>query len=105
MKSKKSLVFILIVLCILIAVFPLVYIKNSEFGGADGAAEDVIAEVDPDYEPWAESIISPPGAETESLLFALQASMGAGIVCFGFGYFVARKKFKPEENGTDQLFG
>ena len=104
MKSKKKLVIVLIILCVIIGVFPLVYIKNSEFGGADGAAEEVITEINPEYVPWAESIISPPGGETESLLFALQAAFGAGIVCFGFGYYVARKRFKPEESNAEELF-
>lgn len=104
MKSKKNIVIILIILCVFIGAFPLAYIKNSEFGGSDGAAEDVITQINPEYKPWAESIIAPPGGETESLLFALQAAFGTGIVCFGFGYYFARKKFKPEEKETEELF-
>ena len=35
---------------------------DSEFGGADGAAEDVIASINPDYEPWFGGIgFEPPG--------------------------------------------
>lgn len=90
--SKKTLVIILLMLAILITVIPLATIHDSEFGGADGAAEDVISELDPDYEPWAESIIAPPGGETESLLFCLQASIGSIIIGFVFGYLVGKKK-------------
>ena len=55
---KKSVIAVLLLLlCALIAVFPLVMVKNSEFGGADGAAEEAVQKVDPDYEPWAESIL------------------------------------------------
>lgn len=90
--NKKTLVIILLLVCVVIAVIPLLTIKDSEFGGADGQAEEVIAEINPDYEPWAESIIEPPGGETESLLFSLQAAFGAGIIGFGFGFFTGRKK-------------
>ena len=62
-----------------------------------GAAEELISQVDPDYEPWAESLIELPGGETESLLFCLQAALGAAVIGFGFGYLVARKKDRAEE--------
>ena len=76
-----------------IAVVPLATIKDSEFGGSDDKAEAVISDINPDYEPWAESILTPPGGETESLLFCLQGAFGALIIGYGFGYFVARKKY------------
>ena len=57
------------------------------------AAEEAIAAVDPDYEPWAESLIELPGGETESLLFCLQTALGAIVIGYGFGYLVARKKY------------
>ena len=37
--------------------------------------------------------IKNPGGETESLLFCLQGAFGALIIGYGFGYFVARKKY------------
>ncbi|QLC50849.1 energy-coupling factor ABC transporter substrate-binding protein [Methanolobus zinderi] len=68
---------------------------DSEFGGADGAAEDVIASINPDYEPWFGGIgFEPPGGETESLLFALQAAFGAVIIGYVIGYY----KGKSEAN-------
>lgn len=96
MKNRGMLAIILVLLCALIAIIPLTYIKDSEFGGADGEAEDLIAEVAPDYEPWAENIMEPPGGETESLLFSLQAALGAGIIGLGFGYLIARNKFQKQ---------
>lgn len=61
---------------------------DSEFGGADGAAEDVIAEIDPSYEPWIGNLgFEPPSGEIESLLFALQAAIGAIIIGYFFGYY------------------
>ena len=93
MKKRGKLVLILIALCIIIAVLPLVIIRDSEFGGADGAAEEIITEIKQDYEPWANSLIAPPGGETESLLFSLQAGIGCIILGYGFGYLIARKKY------------
>ena len=57
-----------------------------ELPGADDGAEGVVEEVDPDYEPWWNGIFGDyalPG-ETESMLFALQAAIGAIII----GYFI-----------------
>ena len=96
-KKQVTTILILVALCAAILVFPLMTIKDSEFGGADGAAEEAIAQIDPDYEPWAESLIELPGGETESLLFCLQAALGALVIGFGFGYLVARKKYRAEE--------
>ena len=69
-------------------------ISDSEFGGADGAAEDLIYESNPDYEPWFEPFWEPPGGETESLLFCLQGAIGALIIGWFFGYYYAVNKFK-----------
>lgn len=94
MKKNGKLALILIGICALIIAIPLFMIKDSEFGGADGAAQELIGEIEPEYTPWAESILQPPGSETESLLFCLQAAIGSGVLCFGFGYLVARKKYQ-----------
>ncbi|MDF3001865.1 MAG: cobalt transporter CbiN [Bacillota bacterium] len=94
MKKNITVVLILLLLVVVIAVTPLLLIKDSEFGGADGAAEEAITAINPDYQPWAASLLEPPGGETESLLFCLQAGIGAGIFGFGFGYLVARKKYQ-----------
>ena len=96
-KKQWITILILVLLCAVILIFPLMTIHDSEFGGADGAAEEVIASVDPDYEPWAENILEPPGGETESLLFCLQTALGAIVIGYGFGYLVARKKYRAEE--------
>ena len=96
-KKKIVTILILIALCAVILIFPLMTIQDSEFGGADGAAEEVIAAVDPDYEAWADPILEPPGGETESLLFCLQTALGAIVIGYGFGYLVARKKYRAEE--------
>lgn len=93
-SSKSKTVLILLLICVAIAVIPLLIIKDSEFGGADGAAEEIITEINPNYEAWASPILEPPGGETESLLFALQAALGAGVIGYGFGVLKERSKHK-----------
>ncbi len=83
---------------ILLAVIPLIFLQNAEFEGADGQAEDVIGEIAPNYEPWFHAIWEPPSGEIESLLFALQAAIGAIVIGYVIGYGRARKKYaSPEE--------
>ncbi|WP_342306256.1 energy-coupling factor ABC transporter substrate-binding protein [Methanolobus sp. ZRKC5] len=64
---------------------------DSEFGGADGAAGDFVSEIDPTYEPtepwFTKYLFEPPGGETESLLFALQAAFGAIVIGYTIGYY------------------
>ncbi len=80
---KKNV--ILLILVILISVIPLITLKEAEFAGADGLAETAITEINPDYKPWFESLYEPASGEIESLLFALQAAIGAGVVGFVLG--------------------
>jgi len=75
-----------IIALLVIAVLAYGASQDWEFGGADDGAEGVVEEVDPDYEPWWNGIFGDyelPG-ETESMLFALQAAIGAIII----GYFI-----------------
>jgi len=87
-KSSSSTTWILLALVVLLVVMGLILNPGSEFSGADGAAEEVITEIAPNYEPWFTNIWEPPGGETESLLFALQAALGAGFV----GYYLGLKR-------------
>jgi len=107
MSRKFWVNLILIAIAIAICVVPLVIVQDSEFGGADGAATDAIAEVDPEFEPWFEHIWSPPGGETESLLFALQAALGAAVLFGGLGYLagVAQGKKQAGQPTADQGAG
>lgn len=85
MKNKNL---ILMLICVVLIVAPFIVSKNGEFEGADAQAEGIIEEVAPDYEPWFESIWTPPSGEVESFLFAAQAAIGAGFI----GYFIGKKK-------------
>lgn len=87
---------ILLVLVVILAAVPLWMCRGAEFGGADGMAAELIEETVPDFEPWFEPLLEPASGEIESLLFALQAAVGAGVVCFVLGRITARK---PENGG------
>lgn len=89
---------ILIGLVILLAATPLLFLKNAEFAGADSMATDVITEIAPDYEPWFSPIIELPSGEVESLLFALQAAIGSGVV----GFILGRMTMKTNKNENDK---
>ncbi|XPO23271.1 energy-coupling factor ABC transporter substrate-binding protein [Phosphitispora sp. TUW77] len=65
--------------------------QGAEFGGADGQAEELITQINPDYQPWFSSIWEPPSGEIESLLFALQAALGTGFIGYYIGYVRGRK--------------
>ncbi|NOK64274.1 MAG: energy-coupling factor ABC transporter substrate-binding protein [Chloroflexi bacterium AL-W] len=78
-------IWLLILTIVVLAIVPLFLHPGSEFGGADGAAEGIITTINPDVEPWFEPLWEPPGGETESLLFALQAAIGAGVIGYFFG--------------------
>ena len=86
---KKNLILSIIV--IVLAVLPLITLKNAEFAGADGLAETAITEINPDYEPWFSSLYEPASGEIESLLFAVQAALGAGVAGFILGIITAKK--------------
>lgn len=88
--SRKNIILLLMVIAL--AVTPLIITSGAEFGGADGAAADAVTEINPEYTPWFESIWSPPSGEIESLLFSLQAAMGAGVIAYYFGYMKGKRK-------------
>ena len=92
---KRNLLMLFAVVAL--AVLPLVihHGGDAEFAGADGEAEAVITEIRPDYKPWASPLWEPPSGEIESLLFALQAAIGAGLVGFYFGRRTSPAK-RPE---------
>ena len=92
MMSNKTNNLLLIIAIILIVVLTLYFFPNAEFMGADGLAEDYITQSQPNYKPWFSNIWEPPSGEIESLLFALQAAIGTGIVAYVIGYYKGKKK-------------
>lgn len=89
---------LLISVVIGLAVAPIIFLRDAEFGGADGQAEEVITEVQPEYKPWFNPIFEPPSGEIESLLFSSQAALGAGLIGYAVGLYRGRsEKQKREE--------
>ncbi|NJP04665.1 MAG: energy-coupling factor ABC transporter substrate-binding protein [Chloroflexaceae bacterium] len=83
---SSTVIWLLFLGVVILAIVPLLLHPESEFGGADGSAEAVITAINPDVEPWFAPFWEPPGGETESLLFALQAALGAGFIGYYFGF-------------------
>ncbi|GAB6051272.1 energy-coupling factor ABC transporter substrate-binding protein [Magnetospira thiophila] len=81
---------ILIVLILAMAALPLLLPGDGAFTGTDGQAVEMIAAGHPAYEPWFDCLWSPPSGEVESLLFTLQAALGAGLL----GYYIGLRKGK-----------
>ena len=98
MNKKWTINIGLLLLAVLIAVVPLLIVKNSEFGGADGDASEFVEEMNEGFEPWFNPIWEPPGGETESLFFSLQAALGAGVIFYCIGYLKGRKDARHEPN-------
>jgi cobalt/nickel transport protein len=66
------------------------------FAGADDKAKDLIGEINPEYRPWFESLIEPASGEIASMLFALQAAIGAGFIGYYIGVGRSREKMRRE---------
>ena len=67
-------------------------IAVERFAGADGRAQQAITSIAPSYRPWFAPILKPASDEIASLLFALQAALGAGVIGYWLGWSMAREK-------------
>ncbi|QIR35300.1 energy-coupling factor ABC transporter substrate-binding protein [Tolypothrix sp. PCC 7910] len=88
----------LLVLAVIgLAIAPLILARNAEFGGADGEAQKAISQVKPGYEPWFQPLFQPPSKEIESLLFASQAALGAGVIGYAIGLYRGRSQQQRDQ--------
>ena len=96
--SRRNLMLLAAVL--LITALPLCWVAQptdaaalaEHFGGADAQAQQAIAQLAPHYQPWFSPVLEPASNEIASLLFALQAALGAGVIGFWLGLSVARER-------------
>ncbi len=91
---KRNIGLLLAILVITVVPFILSHdIPEGEeaFSGADGQIERVVSQIRSDYEPWFQPLWEPPGAEIESLLFGVQAAIGAGLLGYCLGFYRARR--------------
>jgi cobalt/nickel transport protein len=93
MKTRSWLLWAAIVL---LTVLPLCLISAPPgadlFGGADDRAQQAIGTIAPHYQPWFAPVFEPASSEIASLLFALQAAIGAGVIGYWLGLSVARER-------------
>lgn len=100
-KNKKFAA-ALILAAILIAVIPVIALKDAEFGGSDDAGSVMVEEIHGEYTPWFSPILETflggelPG-ELESLIFCVQTGIGVGIIAFFMGQLYERKKLGKEQ--------
>lgn len=66
------------------------------FAGADSKAQAQIGQIAPDYTPWFKPLLEPASSEIASLLFALQAAIGAGIIGYWLGAVVTRERLRKQ---------
>lgn len=96
-KYGTSITIIGIIAIIVLVAIPLIGIQDSKFAGSDGVGSEAVAAIAPEYNPeWVTNWWTPPGSETESMLFALQATAGGILIGYFFGYFNGRKKGRSE---------
>ncbi|VUX45416.1 Cobalt transport protein CbiN [Candidatus Defluviicoccus seviourii] len=89
---------VLLLIAAALAIVPLLMGFQGEevFGGADGAAQTLITEIQPAYEPWFGPLWEPPSGEVASLLFTLQAALGAGFL----GYYLGLRRGQVRVRGS-----
>ena len=97
MKRRQNALLLLAV--VLLAVLPLWLIDPpangaSIFAGADDKAMELIGQIAPTYQPWFAPLLEPASGEIASLLFALQAALGAGFIGYYLGVSVTREKMR-----------
>lgn len=106
MKSRKNL--LLLIAVVLLGALPLWLVDKPApgpdgqaaeiFGGADDQAKNLIGRINPNYRPWFQPLLEPASDEIASLLFALQAAIGAGFIGYYLGVSVTREKMKPTQD-------
>ncbi|KOP22730.1 cobalt transporter [Hapalosiphon sp. MRB220] len=89
---------LLLLAVVALSATPLVVLKDAEFGGADGKAQEAIQEIQPKYEPWFNSLIQISSSEVQSLLFAVQAAAGAGVIGYVIGLYKGRSEQQNHHN-------
>ncbi|MCB0168609.1 MAG: energy-coupling factor ABC transporter substrate-binding protein [Anaerolineae bacterium] len=91
-RLGAGLIILGVVAIVLLMAIPLFVVGDSQFGGSDNAGAEAITVIAPDYNSeWITNFWAPPGGETESMLFALQATVGGILIGYLFGYLRGRK--------------
>ncbi|HMK54604.1 MAG TPA: energy-coupling factor ABC transporter substrate-binding protein [Methanobacteriaceae archaeon] len=96
METKHIIMLLAAVIIVVLPfiIYPGLGEKQGFFTGADSNAGSAIEQTG--YHPWFKPIWEPPSGEIESLLFALQAAIGAFILGYFLGYYKNKKKDNQE---------
>ncbi|AKB52760.1 Additional substrate-specific component CbiN of cobalt ECF transporter [Methanosarcina barkeri str. Wiesmoor] len=94
---------VLVILVLFIVQFLYVSIfTHAEYGGSDEQGGKKVKEITGGkYEPWIKPIWEPPSGEIETLLFVVQASIGAIIIGYFIGYYRGKEKGRTEARQND----
>jgi cobalt/nickel transport protein len=98
-SGKKLQNWLLIGGVVLLALLPLLIVKNGKFGGADNQGQEAITKINPNYQPWFKSLMEPASSEIAGMLFAAQAALGAGVVGYAIGLYKGRSE---RQNSQDK---
>jgi cobalt/nickel transport protein len=93
MSASRSIVLLAAAAAIIAAPLAMPGLKG-EFKGSDDLGTRAILESRPDYKPWFQPLWKPPSDEVQSLLFSLQAALGAGVL----GYAIGRRHPSSNRN-------
>ena len=99
--DKNTKIYIISFGVIAVMIIGTLLFVNGDFGGSDDAGGETAG--DYDYKPWTDNWMANFGfelpGETESLLFALQAAIGAIIIGFFIGQNHSRRKTGENASG------
>jgi cobalt/nickel transport protein len=84
---------------VILSMAPVLIYQGKEFKATDSINITAIEQVKPGYKPWFEPVIKPSGGEIETFLFATQAAIGSGVVCYILGLY----KGRTERRKTDEV--
>ncbi len=94
--SPKQHNWLLAMAVIMLTVFPLIFVRG-EYSGSDGQANNAIKEINSTYQPWFKPFFTPASKEIESLLFASQAALGAGVMGYVMGLYQGRAQQQAKQ--------
>jgi len=103
MISRRTNYLMLLAVIVLVTA-PLIFV-HGKFGGSDDAASNAIAASQPGFKPWFHSLWTPPSSEVESLLFALQAALGAGVIGYVLGRMHGSARERDEQKKKNSAPG
>lgn len=97
-RTNLILLGIVVVLAILPLILPVTHGLSEPFAGADDQGMQAVTAIAPDYKPWFNPVWEPPSGEIESLLFALQAALGSGLL----GYYLGLRRGQAQRQRESQ---